>query len=364
MSMRQATGTDHGSNGSLLGSIIIIIIVMTVVTTTLTYSAPLALQSSSTSISSTSSSSSANLGITLAWGTTSSYPVNEWTSSCVASSGYIYCVGGNGGESGTTALDSVYYAQLSGSGVGPWMNTTAYPTVVTEESCVTSSNTIYCIGGSNGSSTLNQVYYASLSGEGVGSWESTTAYPVGLSYHSCAASDTGVYCVGGGDDLYDLSATANVYYAPFSEQGLGSWSAATDYPIAVRQQSCVATNTDLFCFGGRDETGVYYAPITPSGLGPWANTTGYPFTVGANLMSCVPVGTSVYCVAGHTGANVSSAVYGAQLSSTGVGRWVRNTDYPQPVWGASCVSTDQAIYCVGGEETNSSITNGVAFAPV
>ncbi len=328
---------------------------MTVVTTTLTYSAPLALQSST--------SSSTSQGITLAWGTTSSYPIDVWTSSCVASSGYIYCVGGSSGAFGT-ALDSVYYAQLSGSGVGSWTNTTTYPTVVSGESCVTSSNTIYCIGGSNGTSTLDQVYYASLSAGGVGNWKNTTNYPVGLSYHSCAASGTGVYCVGGGEDLYDVSSIANVYYAPFSGQGLGNWSTVTDYPVAVRQQSCVATNTDLFCFGGRDETGVYYAPITSSGLGTWTSTTGYPFTVGANLMSCVPVGTSVYCVAGHTGANVSSAVYGAQLSSSGLGQWVRNTDYPQPVWGVTCVSTDQAIYCVGGEDTNSAITNGVAFAPV
>lgn len=355
------SGYDHSragapSSGPLITSIVTIIIVMTVVTTTLTYSAPMALESSTSTTSSP--------GIVLVWSNTTSYPVSLWTSSCVTSSGYIYCVGGESGATGTTPIDDVYYAQLSPSGVGPWLNTTSYPTQVSGESCVTSSAAIYCIGGANDSAILNNVYYASLSSGGVGSWASTAPYPVGIWLNSCAASATGVYCIGGGSDLSNVVASSTVYYAPFSGSGLGNWTSAPAYPIPVRQESCLTTSSDLYCFGGRDVTAVYYAPVTSSGLGPWASTTGYPFTVGANLMSCVSITSTVYCVAGHTGANVSDDVYEAPLSTSGVGRWSPNTRYTVSVWGLSCVSTDEAIYCAGGEGATSVPTDTVSYSPV
>jgi hypothetical protein len=344
----------RGSSRPLLGSIITIIIVTVVVTITLTSSASVQFAISSPTGS----------GAALAWHQTSTYPLSVWASSCVTAADHVYCVGGDTGAAGTTPVNSAFYAPLSGSGVGRWSSTTGYPVPVTGESCITTGSTIYCVGGSNGENVTSAVYYATLTSAGIGSWTAAPSYPVGLWHQACAASSEGVYCVGGGVDLSNSSGVVSVYYAPFSGSGLGNWTSAPAYPFPVRQQSCLTTSTDLYCFGGRDETSVYYAPLTPSGLGQWTETTGYPLTVGANLMSCVLAGSLAYCIAGHTGVSVSKQVFSAPLSTTGVGQWSPSTDYAEPVWGESCVYTGGAIYCVGGYTASSTAIDQVWYTPV
>ncbi|MDV3293484.1 MAG: hypothetical protein LYZ70_04365 [Nitrososphaerales archaeon] len=95
-----------------------------------------------------------------AWANTTPYPTAIYNQSCTVQSGYVYCVGGfsNSGFS-----NGVYYASLSPSGgVGPWVSTTAYP--VTDEylSCIALSGYIYCVAGFNGSA-LNSSYSDSVS---------------------------------------------------------------------------------------------------------------------------------------------------------------------------------------------------------
>ena len=82
----------------------------------------------------------------VAWNSTTTYPLMVSGHSCVTSSGYIYCVGGARG-SPPQFYDSVYYALLNSSGVGAWTKTTSYPTKITGESCVASYGYIYCVGG-------------------------------------------------------------------------------------------------------------------------------------------------------------------------------------------------------------------------
>jgi hypothetical protein len=139
---------------------------------------------------------------------------------------------------------------------------------------------------------------------------------------------------------------------------------STNYPTAVRQQSCVATNSDLYCVGGYDQTTVYYAPLTSSGIGQWTAAASYPFSTGANLLSCAASGDMVFCVDGHTGPNVSSAVYRAALSASGVGKWVADASYPIAVWGLSCAAYDNSLYCVGGEDAANNLTSDSSFSPI
>lgn len=265
-----------------------------------------------------------------------------------------------GGAGASVFAYEVYYVQLSPTGIGPWKNSTSYPMPIRSESCVTSASAIYCVGGETTSGLTGLVYYAPLSASGIGNWTMTSSYPVPTWTQSCVAASLGVYCVGG--QIPSGSETADVYFAPFSASGLGPWTNSSDYPAAVRQQSCVDTSTDIYCVGGLDSTTVDYAPITSSGLGQWENTTGYPFTVGANLLSCTTLGTEVYCVGGHTGANISNAVNYAQLSASGVGVWNSATGYPDAVWGLSCVTSDINIICVGGETLSGSVLDAVSFS--
>ena len=356
-------------SGEAVGSIIIIIVVMLVVSTTLNYSASNAPESSGTTSTTSSSApthststsssttSSASAGV-LAWSASPNYPTDIWTNSCVESGEYIYCIGGlTGANTGADATDAVYYGPISSSGIGSWTSTTAYPTTIRSETCVTDTSSIYCIGGYTNTTLTDAVYYAPISSSGVGAWTNTTGYPFPVWLTSCVVYGGGVYCVGGGTSESSLSSADSVYFAPFTSSGVGQWTNTTSYPVAVKQQSCVSYSNDIYCVGGYLSTSVYYAPLSTTGVGTWTNTTGYPFTVGANLLSCVTMGDQVFCVGGHTGAFVSSDVYYASLSPSGVGGWVSATSYPVAVFGESCVASGVRIYCIGGETASGSIVD-------
>jgi hypothetical protein len=353
MSSRDARSGTYTNNSPVLGSIIIIIVVMLVTTTATTYSAQLATENTTSS-----SSSTAAAGV-LAWNPAPTYPTSIWLESCVSSGGYIYCIGGEAGAS-SQVVDVVYYAQITPTGLGPWASTTSYPESVRSQSCVAEASMVYCVGGYNSTQSLNDVYYAPLSSSGVGQWTMTTSFPLNVGTLSCATSNQGVYCVGG--SLRGGQPTDAVYFAPFSVSGLGAWTSTTSYPIVDRQLSCVSSASDLYCIGGVDVTAVYYAPLTSSGIGQWASTTAYPFTIGANLLSCVTIGTTIYCVAGHTGPNVSDAVHHASLSISGVGAWANDTNYPVALWGGSCVTWGSSIYCVGGQSQSGALIDDVSFS--
>ena len=342
-----------------MGSIITIIVVMIVVTTTVTYTtAPLATATSVSSSKPTQVSTSSQPP-PLRWFASTSYPTEIWTQSCASYGGYIYCVGGLDGTEVSNITASVYFAELTPTGVGPWTMTTSYPMSIRSASCVASGGDIYCIGGYNATSLTSEVYYAAVSPTGVGKWTRTSSYPTGIWTQSCAATGLGVYCVGGESPAENE--VNSVYFSRFTSSGLGPWNDTTGYPVGVRQQSCVATASDLYCIGGLDYTAVNFAPIISSGVGTWSNTTGYPFTVGANLLSCSVIDTTVYCVAGHTGPNVSNDTYYASLTTSGVGPWMPAGSYPIGVWGLSCVSSGEAIYCAGGETASGSLTDTVAY---
>ncbi|MDA4134101.1 MAG: hypothetical protein OK441_00845 [Thaumarchaeota archaeon] len=364
MSRNSASGSNSTFIGTFDNTIVtIIVIVMVVVTTTVGYSATLnPAFSSSGTVNSTTTTSSATQ-VVLAWNPSTDYPLTVWTQSCVVSGGYVYCVGGlTGSDTVTGSTGDVYYAPISSSGIGGWTNTTAYPTSIRSESCVTEASTIYCVGGYAGTNLSDAVYSASLSSSGVGAWSNATAYPLAVWLAACVASSSGIYCVGGGTSSPTLSSTQDVYFAPFTPSGLGQWVSTSSYPVGVKQQACVSSASDIYCVGGYLSTSVYYAALSPTGVGAWTNTTGYPFTVGANLASCVTIGVEVYCVGGHTGSNVSNDVYHAPISASGVGQWVNSTSYPVAVWGETCVTSEGQLYCIGGETASGTVLNGVWYS--
>ena len=88
---------------------------------------------------------------------------------------------GGGNPFGGIAENTVYYAPILGSGMlGTWTATTnSYPINSTLQSCVTASNTIYCMGGITIVGYSNATYYAPILGSGdLGAWTATTnSYP-------------------------------------------------------------------------------------------------------------------------------------------------------------------------------------------
>src|SRR6266571_1762057 len=179
------------------------------------------------------------------WSSTTSYPTGIASQSCATSSGFIYCVGGTTFPAGIT--DAVYFAPITSSGVGPWASTTSYPVLVAEQSCVTDSGFIYCVGGGT-----NAVFFAPISSSGVGTWNPTTSYPISIFEQSCVARASFVYCVGGqaNPSGFGPGPTIDVFFAPISSSGVGTWTTTTSYPLPISEQSCVTRAALTYCVGG------------------------------------------------------------------------------------------------------------------
>ena len=302
---------------------------------------------SSQSYSSTLSSSGVGAWVP----STGQYPKTVAGLACVTSSGFLYCVGGTTDTGGDdTALS--YFAPVSSGAIGDWTPTTSFPTAVDSQTCFTSASYIYCLGGTNEedgtnatSDLSNSAWYAPLSSAGIGNWVRTTSYPQGTFLPACAVADAYVFCVGGvarnpdihgGVNYFALSNTqGEVYFAPLSSEGIGTWKATTSYPIQVALPSCVASSGYLYCVGGEQSGGadsnqVYIASTSATGLGTWHQSINYPagslttcVVSGGNLAclggfvydTCIASISNLYCLNGNEGTyEISGSIYYIQLS--------------------------------------------------
>ena len=289
-----------------------------------------------------------------------SYPDNIYSSyygtsasSCISSSGYVYCVGGwvyvescdyYSCVPVPSSVNNVYYAPLSSQGIGGWTQTNSYPAPPnTTESCASSNGYIYCMGlrtttvATNCTTTYSNFYsgvrtvtspctvalnvpasyYARLSSSGVSGWIQTTPYPFNPSPIFCVTQNGYVYCQEGGSN-------SSFYFAPISSSGIGRWERTANYPIInITGNSCATSNGYIYCVGGEQLI---------------CSVAGYSYS-GAPINSC-------------TYYSVSQAYY-AKLSSSGIGGWTQTTSYPinNDAYG-SCNISNGYIYCVDGAVTN------------
>lgn len=280
--------------------------------------------------------------------------------SCVAYNGTIYCVGGFDNMANLTstagflsfnATRSVYYANVSSSGIGQWRNATAnpYPARVVGESCVVMTVLhrpfIYCVGGfTSVTSASSNVYYAPLFPNGVGAWTPTSALPgLGVVGQSCIGSNDTIYCVGGYNGGITFGSNAS-YYGNVGIGGISSWNPTTPYAGGnVTELSCVNSSGGIDCIGG---LGVSLGAILSS-----------------PLPSCHSISCDLFAVMSILQYN--SSTYFASINSTGIGSW--NTTAPYGGGGIalqSCVSANVTIYCVGGVTHSDEITSGVYYTKV
>jgi hypothetical protein len=281
------------------------------------------------------------------WTATNSYPMNIDDQGCAAGSGFIYCVGGSTGGSVVAGIGDVlatndtYYAALYPDGaVGDWIPTAAYPGSLYDLSCNAYQGDIYCVGGLDPSGTShNSVYSAQLHpATGIGPWSNATPYPIAVHNQACDAAGGFIYCVGGNSSFYGAGTEVNAtYYAGISAAGaVGNWTASAPYPLRVEDQACNVAGGFIYCVGGwvagegaaPDHTAKsYYARISPSGIGPWKSTTPYPAGT-ADHKTCSIAGGYMYCSGGYSvGDNVTGSTYYAPVDSSGIGPWTRGQGY-------------------------------------
>jgi N-acetylneuraminic acid mutarotase len=262
------------------------------------------------------------------WTSLNPYPQNADGQSCVAYAGYVYCVGGTHDGTGDDVATSDF-APLNGNGtIGSWTSTTSYPIPTDSMYCAAYSAHIYCVAGNNetdgnqaDATPSNSVWYASLSTSGIGSWVQSTAYPANIYFPSCFNYGSYIYCLGGEDINGNTLSTA--YYAHLTSTGVGAWTSTTPYPISVLGQACAISSSYIYCVGGAESLGnpasysyaVYYASMSSSGIGAWKQSGPYPLSAGT---ACVIYSGYMYCVGGFldNNQNTQSTYYIALTTLT------------------------------------------------
>jgi hypothetical protein len=299
------------------------------------------------------------------WKAAADYPLQAsdtlgvWAQQCVNSTVYVYCIGGQDVIAGPR--NDVYTSSAVSSSSGnitSWTpDTNLYPQTIYGQSCVASSGYVYCVGGTYDDSgdDVNASYYAPLSSNGVvGAWSSTKSLPIAVDSQSCVASSGYIYCVGGIGEALGTNATSYpsnlVYYAPLSSSGIGSWSKSNSYPADIYLPSCSAADGYIYCVGGVNSGGNaistdYYASLSSVGVGTWTQTT--PYQIVASGQACAISSGYIYCVGGAGSSAYLNAVYYAPVSSGGIGAWIKTGNYPQSVT-TDCVISSGYMYCVGG----------------
>ncbi len=287
------------------------------------------------------------------WTATTGYPNGDGAVSCVDSAGYAYCVGGATGYGGSyatgTFTDAVYFAPLSGDGIGVWTTTSSYPTPIAQGSCVAFSGYVYCIGGATSSPSYNNptssVYYAPLGSSGVGSWVATTSFP-GLIYgQDCVTSGSEVYCIAGN---FDYGSSPATFYASLSSDGVGTWSEAPPVPLPTVGVSCAASGGFAYCtLGSGEGNGTFYAPLSTAGVGAWSSTIAAPWSNGLAVDAVTSDGYLFLiggCVTPQPGC-FTGGVYYTPTSGLGVGAWAATYALPVASYD-TCVTNGGLIYCL------------------
>ena len=280
----------------------------------------------------------------------------------------VYCVGGS--SSGLS--DSVYYSYISQSGITSWKSTTPYPINDLAMPCVVSEGYIYCSGGNNGQGSpytySNTVYYASISHSGLGAWEYTANYPLEDGYQSCTTQNGYFFCVAGNANGIFANAA---YYAPISSSGAVQWSFTGNYPKALSSEACANYGGYIYCIGGNSGVpginSVYYASLSSGGIGAWIAANAYPVPIGENNNPCAASNGNIYCIGGNnyigSGSTTYDYAYYAPISGGNIGQWQATNSYPITVWGNSCVSAYNNIYCIGGNDGSGNV-NSVYYSPI
>jgi hypothetical protein len=313
------------------------------------------------------------------WVSTTAFPLQVGGTSgvlgqaCVTSSSYVYCVGGENADS--MPNDTVYSSPLKTTGLGNWtLDQYPYPQPIMFESCVAYSGYVYCVGGT-GTATGNDTadtYFAPITLGALGNWTATSPYPVPTDSESCTASSGFVFCVGGENETSGSSATATLsnsaWYASLSASGIGGWTKTTPYPGGVYFPGCSALGGYVYCVGGQNATrdlltSTYYAPVSEFGLGQWTSSTAYPIAVSDE--SCATASTYLYCVGGLVASgSATDSVYYSGLSPSGIGTWQQGGSYPSDA-ATECVASSSYVYCVGGYDPSSGAPTGSSYyAPI
>ncbi len=186
------------------------------------------------------------------WKQTSPNPAAWGIYSCPTYEGYVYCTGGIYGYN--VFSNTSFYAELSNSGIETWKGSTPYPLKNEGELplCVTYNGYMYCMGGENGNTATNATYFAPIGTYGIGAWNETNPYPLPIEAESCSVDNGQILCVGG---FTANNAINTTYHAELTPSGISAWSQSSNYPIPIIASSCFSYANRFYCIGGQTALG-------------------------------------------------------------------------------------------------------------
>ena len=143
-------------------------------------------------------------------------------------------------------------------------------------------------GSSATGNRSNSVWYANLSSSGIGSWSSTTAYPSGVFFPGCFGAGR-LHLLRRRPGLVRERICRRPTIAAVSPYGLGPWTASTGIsdtgqgPVLRDSHDRTSTASAGLAAGGTSTDAVYYAGLSPSGIGAWQQGGSYPTDLATDL---------------------------------------------------------------------------------
>jgi hypothetical protein len=298
------------------------------------------------------------------WIKSTSLPQNIQNATSITYNGYIYEIGGTGGNGDITGpnLSTVYYAPINSNGtIGSWNLTTALPSLY---GSVTEYNGyIYEVEKPNTNNNMTYVYYSKINSNGtIGSWNTTTSLLHSLGGTAIAYNGY-IYDIGGSTTNTSICLPSStylkqtscqvptVYYSQISGNGtIGTWNTTTSLPQGITGLDPIADNGYIYTIGEKGTTTllptVYYAKVASNGtLSAWNSTTSLPQDIRGQ--TTVIYKGYIYEIGG--GNKNSSLVYYAPINSDGtIGSWTATSPLPQNITGATSVLYNGYVYNLGG----------------
>jgi hypothetical protein len=276
----------------------------------------------------------------------------------VASSGFLYNIGGLGGVNGVATAQRVFYAPLQDQGgLGSWMQGPSLPEGVFFHAAAAVEGTLLVLGGYHYRDSLvvsNGVYASHLGADGrPGAWQAVAPLPEPAFFLSAGAWNGRVYVTGGWNGQ---SLTSSVYSSHVNPDGtLEAWRRERSLPQGVYTHAAVAQGT-LYVLGGVVNGGseihnaVYAARIGEGGaLEPWAATTPLPQPL-SNHGACVASGR-VILAGGWNGASPSDAALQASiLPDGGLADWTALAVLPRPLYLHGQAAAGGFLFLSGGSD--------------
>ncbi len=299
------------------------------------------------------------------WTATTSLPDGYNSHALAYSSPFLYQTGGTANQNGFYAGVNCFYSRVNNGTAGVWTATSPLPEAVSFHCEVATSSYLYVLGGyhytdANGLIITNVVYVAKIKPDGsLDTWKSARSLPSPRVYASAAVWNNIIFVIGGYDEPNGYATDyATVYSARVLADGsLSAWTALTPLPAATVYHASAANGylylvSGAFNIASQVTSNVYYAKINANGtLSAWHSTT--PLPQPESMHGVVASGGHVFSIGGFNGSGPTRSYFYAPVQADGtLGTWITGPLLPQIQFQNGVAVTETSIFSTGGSDNS------------